>query len=132
MIDSVKRFVIENTEEKYFNDFQNDIIDWKSNGLTAYTLKRKEYKSENEFRLIISHPRIIEDQLLHLKTHEEINPIRRMLYLNTPVIKCKVNPVILIKKIHISPYAPKWYLTLIIDLAKKYNLNTKSISQSNL
>lgn len=119
------------TEIKYV-DFKNDMIDWDSNGLTVYTLKRKEYKSEKEFRLILAYPRIIEDQLLHLKTHEEIGPLREELYFNSPVIKCEVNPAKLIKKIHVSPYAPKWYLKLILSLAKKYNINAESISQSDL
>ena len=119
------------TEIQYI-DFKKDIIDWKSNGLTVYTLKRKEYKSEKEFRLILSHPRIIEDQLLKYKTHEDIEPVRQVLYHNTPIIKCKVDISKLIKNIYISPYAPKWYLDMIKGISIKYNLNTEFISQSDL
>lgn len=113
-------------------DFKNDIVSWASNGLTAFTLKRKEYKSENEFRLILSYPRIVEDQLLELENQKEIDSLRRTLYLNTPVVKCEVDVNKLIKRIHLSPYAPKWYLNLIEDLVKKYNLNPESITQSDL
>lgn len=119
------------TEIKYL-DYKKDIVDWKSNGLTVYTLKRKEYKSENEFRLILPYPRIIEDKVIQIKETENRGRFRKELYLNTPVIKCKVNPTKLITKIHVSPYAPKWYLSLIIDIAKKYELNVESISQSDL
>lgn len=113
-------------------DFDNEIIDWKNNGLTAFTIKRNEYKSEKEFRLIISYPRELEDQLTHLKTHEEINPARRLLYLKTPVIKCKVDVNELITNIQVSPYAPSWYLELIKDVVNKYKLDVKSIKQSEL
>lgn len=113
-------------------DFKNDIINLESNQLTVYTLKRKEYKSENEFRLILWHPRIIEDQLLKYKNLEEMDLARPGLYLNTPVVKCKVSTSKLVKKIHVSPYAPKWYLDLIKGLAQKYNLNAESITQSDL
>ena len=113
-------------------DFKNDVINCLNNGLTVYTLKRKEYKSENEFRLILAYPRILEDQLLKYKSHEEIAPPRKALYLKTPIIKCEVNVVRLIKRIHVSPYAPKWYLDLLKDLSKKYELNVESIIQSEL
>ncbi|SIO07353.1 hypothetical protein [Algoriphagus halophilus] len=128
---------IETKEDVYptvinYIDFDKDIVDWKSNGLTAFTIKRNEYKSEKEFRLIISYPRELEDQLSQLKTHEEISPARRQLYLKTPVIKCKVNADELISNIQVSPYAPDWYLGLIKDIIKKYNLKIDSIKQSEL
>ena len=93
-------------------DFDNDIIDWKNNGLTAFTIKRNEYKSEKEFRLIIAYPRELEDQLSHYKSHDEINPARQQLYLKTPVIKCKIDLNELISNIQVSPYAPAWYLRI--------------------
>lgn len=128
---------IESSEDIYpteicYLDYQDDDIDWKSNGLTAFTIKRKEYKSENEFRLLLSDPRIIEDQLLHSKTHEEREPIRKALYLQTPVVHCKINTTKLISKIYLSPYAPKWYYKVITDILEKYNLSNIKIIQSNL
>lgn len=128
---------IESTEDVYpteinYLDYKHDHLDWKSNSLTVYTIKRKEYKSENEFRLIITYPRIIEDQVSHLKTHEEIDPVRKELYSRTPVIPCKINLTKLISKIHISPYAPKWYHKVIVDIVKKYNLTEIEIVQSDL
>lgn len=118
------------TEIRYL-DYKEDIIDWQSNGLTAYTIKRKEYKSENEFRLIMSYPRIIEDQILAFKTHEEKKLARNKLYTEFPAMQCQVNVSKLIKKIHISPYAPKWYHGVIDNIVKKYNLNVE-ITQSEL
>ncbi len=119
------------TEIRYI-DFNNEAVDWRSNALTVYTLKRKEYKSENEFRLILSFPKVIEEEIRKNTTTANAAQIRNDIYSKFPVIKCKVDPKMLIKKIHISPYAPNWYLDLIIDLAKKYDLTPESISQSDL
>ncbi|MBN1838624.1 MAG: hypothetical protein JW802_01115 [Campylobacterales bacterium] len=128
---------IESSEDVYpteirYLDYAHDYINWQANGLTAFTIKRKEYKSENEFRLLLAYPRIIEDQLLHLKTHKEIEPIRKALYLQTHVVHCKVNIAKLISKIYLSPYAPKWYYKVIADILEKYNLSNIEIIQSNL
>lgn len=119
------------TEINYI-DYENDLIDWQSNAMTSFTIKRKEYKSESEFRMLISHPRIVEDQVMHLKTHEEMTPARKSLYLKTPVVHCEVDIDILITKIHISPYAPKWYNTFIADIIEKYGLKNVEIIQSDL
>ena len=119
------------TEINYL-DYERDYLDWKSNALTPYTIKRKEYKSENEFRLLIAHPRLIENQLQHLKTHEQIQPLREHLYNQTQVIPCEVDTTKLISKIHISPYAPKWYFKVIVDLIEKYGLSEVEVTQSNL
>lgn len=123
--------VIYPTLIKYI-DFDNDAIDWKSNGLTVFTLKRKEYKSENEFRLVLPFPNSMEKQLFNYTDVDERINARRILYNNTPVIKCKIDIQQLIKKIHVSPYAPKWYFSLITTLVKKLNLNIVSIKQSSL
>lgn len=119
------------TEIRYV-DFKNELVDWQANGLTVYTLKRMEYKSEKEFRLILAFPRIVEDQLIDIKPDENSIQLRNALYLRTPVVKCKINPAILIKRIHVSPYAPKWYLSLITELVKRFEINVESISQSDL
>jgi hypothetical protein len=119
------------TEVQYVN-FKTDQIDWQSNTLSVYTIKRIEYKSENEFRLIISYPRQIEDQLTQYKTHEEIDLPRKQLYQNTPVIKYKVNVEKLITNIFLSPYAPKWYLPLIENTLAKLGYNGFSIITSDL
>lgn len=113
-------------------DFDTSVIDWKDNALTVFTLKRKEYKSEREFRLVLPFPNSLEKQLYSYTDVDERVAARRLLYKNTPVIKCKIDIHKLIKKIHISPYAPKWYLSLITSLAKKLNLNIVSITQSSL
>jgi hypothetical protein len=113
-------------------DYDADLIDWMSNGLTVFTLKRKEYKNESEFRLILPFPRAIEDELLNIENTDKRSIARELHYLNTPVIKCKVNLNVLIKKIHISPYAPKWYLPLISNISIKYGLDFEPILQSDL
>lgn len=100
------------TQISYIN-FERDILDWKQNLLSMYTVKRTEYKSECEFRLIISHPRQIEDQLLKYKTHEEKALPSRQLYDKTKVIKVGVDLSKLIKVVHISPFAPEWYHDLV-------------------
>ncbi|MFI5218989.1 MAG: hypothetical protein ACHQNT_05820 [Bacteroidia bacterium] len=118
------------TEVMYI-DFHKEIINWQANAMTVYTMKRQEYKSENEVRLILSHPKVIEDQLLHLKPFER-NDARQELCLKNQVIKCKVNLAKLISKIHISPYAPKWYFDIVNDVTKIYLLTAKEIIQSDL
>ncbi|MDF1614341.1 DUF2971 domain-containing protein [Desulfurivibrio dismutans] len=100
------------TQISYIN-FEKDILDWKQNLLSIYTVKRAEYKSECEFRLIISHPRQIEDQLLKYKTHEEKALPSKHLYGRTKVIKINVDLSKLIKIVHISPFAPEWYNELV-------------------
>ena len=116
-------------------DFENDVVDWQSNMMTAYTLKRNEYKSEKEFRLLLSNPREVEDQFIGKfkgKKPHEINFLRRSLYQKYPIINCPIDSNELIQSIQISPYAPKWYLKLIKDIVKKYNLKINSIGQSDL
>lgn len=115
-----------------YADFRTDHIDWQANGLTVFTIKRIEYKSESEFRLIISHPRQIENQLTKYKTHKEISLPRKKLYQNTPVIKYKVNIEKLIKNIHVSPYAPKWYPTLIQQVLNKLGFDKFNLLTSDL
>ncbi|NLN32839.1 MAG: hypothetical protein GX159_04505 [Flavobacteriaceae bacterium] len=112
-------------------DFQKDIVDHQ-NGLSMFSIKRREYKSESEFRLILSFPRIIEDQLLQYKTHEEIRPFRNTLYQKTQTIKISVNLSKLIKTVNLSPYAPKWYYEVIRSILDKYNLGNVNISTSDL
>lgn len=116
---------------QYIN-FANDAVDWRENALTVYSLKRQEYKSENEFRLVLPWPQTIERQLYKIEDQKARDVETTRLYKDTPVIKCKVNAPTLIKRIHLSPYAPSWYLPLIADLANKYALNVDSISQSDL
>ena len=113
-------------------DFDNDLIDWKST-MKYFTIKRKEYKSESEFRLLIQHPRIIEDKLPPLiQEYKEHSHEREELYCKTQIIHCEVDINILISKIHLSPYAPKWYKELINDILIKYNLRNIEIIQTDL
>ncbi|MFA6104439.1 MAG: hypothetical protein WCV67_17270 [Victivallaceae bacterium] len=112
-------------------DYKKDSFRWKNNGMTLYAIKKCEYKAENEFRLIMSFPREIEDKMLNIKTHKEKNPIAEKLYSETPVIYCKMDLDKLISNIHLSPYAPKWYYTIVCDVLAKLGLN-KKVNQSVL
>ena len=118
------------TEVKYI-DFKNEAIDWERNLMKLYTIKRFEYKSESEFRLLISHPRVLEDKLLDVDW-EKKSLERAKLYYQTPVLHCKVDVKELISEIHLSPYAPKWYLKFLKDLTAKYGLENVQITQSDL
>ncbi len=122
--------IIYPSQIKYI-DFENEYVDWKSNSLITYSIKRKEYKSENEFRLMLAYPREIEDKIILDGDVDSITRQRKKLYLTHPVVKCKVNPQLLIKKILISPYAPNWYLDIIKNIIKKYNINIE-VLQSKL
>lgn len=113
-------------------DYDNEMVDWNSNGLTVYTLKRQEYKSENEFRLILPFPRQVLDQLLPAGDVTEHPGLKGELFKETEVIKCSVDVDKLVKRIHVSPYAQKWYKPLITGLAAKYGLESVPVSQSDL
>ena len=115
------------TEIQYI-DFKKDFIDWKSNGLTVYTIKRIEYKSENEFRLIICFPKEIQ------KKYSQVSSVvtRKQFYQDFPVVKCKVDIKKLIKNIHLSPFAPKWYEELIRNTLNKMGYNGFTIHTSIL
>lgn len=116
-------------------DFSKDHLekkDWLGNVLTTFTVKRIEYKAESELRLIISHPRIIEDQMSHIKTHSEKNPVSRQLYSKTDVIDCDIDIKKLISKIYLSPFAPKWYDSFLKNVLGKYDLHDVKIIKSDL
>lgn len=114
-------------------DFDNEYVDMNANALTAYTIKRIEYKSESELRLIVAYPRQIEDQLLLYKDNETLKTMqRRKLYNSTPALKIKTDITKLIEKVHISPYAPKWYATLIKVTLDRLGLNNIPVVRSEL
>lgn len=80
------------TEINYIN-FQEELVNLQSNSLTPFTIKREEYKSEQEIRLLIQNPLEI-DELLpkDLETgmrFEDKNTLK--LYLERKVINCKIN-----------------------------------------
>ncbi len=68
-------------------DFNKDTIDWKWNTLSVFTIKKREYSAEKEFRLIISRPKGVATQ-------------RNTFYENALIVKCKVDISKLIKQIH--------------------------------
>ena len=78
------------TEINYI-DYYNDYIDWKSNGMTAFTIKRKEYKSENELRLIIAFPSIVENQAKKTELNSDRHALSEKLYQQTQTIECAVD-----------------------------------------
>jgi hypothetical protein len=113
-------------------DFETEYGKGGNNLLVLYTQKRAQYKSENEFRLILPWPRLTESAVLGIEDEEEGAKERKRLYLETPVVKCKVDTNILIKRLHVSPYAPSWHVPLIQDIASKYGLSASPITQSKL
>lgn len=114
-------------------DFNKEYVDLGANMLKPYTIKRIEYKSENEFRLIVAFPRQIENQIAQYNSDEILKAMkRREIYNSNPALKIKVDINNLIEAIHISPYAPKWYNELIRKLLDKFELNKIPIIQSEL
>lgn len=102
------------TEIKYL-DYDKERIDWKSNSMSVFTIKRREYKAESEFRLIVMFPRQIEDQVQAIAetNSDEAAQLRKHMYDQTKVLKYKVDLKRLVKRIHISPFAPEWYGSLV-------------------
>lgn len=119
------------TEIRYMN-FDNEIMNYNSNGLSVFTVKRIEYKSESELRLLLAYPRHIENQLSSYKTHEEIEKPRENLYKKTKTIKIKINLEELIKAVHVSPFAPEWYFDLVKKTLSKFELENIPVKISTL
>lgn len=115
-------------------DFEKDLIQLQSNMMTPFKVKKKEYKAENEFRLLLLNPKQVEDQLYKPAPDEpiKVDPQRDILYSKTLVVECKVDISKLISKIHISPFAPKWYSETIKKIMHKYGFNHISVEQSEL
>lgn len=100
--------------EVNYVDFNDEAFDWKGNAMTVYTVKRKEYKAESEFRLIL--PDLNKDNF----------------FLQPAITKIKINVYELISKIHVSPYAPNWYYDLVTAIIKKFNFKNLEIVLSDL
>lgn len=120
------------TEVKYV-DFKNHVYSYNGNPISVFTMKRKEYKSESEFRLIMRTNKSTSDYLgTLLHDHEFRNKEEIRIYNSTPVLYCNVNTKQLIHKIHLSPYAPAWYIDVITNLINAFNLSGKQILRSEL
>lgn len=90
---------------------RNTFIMPKDNIFWPYMHKIREFSYENELRCIIS--------------NWNASP-------ETLGIKVKINLGDLIKKIHVSPFAPEWFKSSIEDLCRKYSIDSKKVVQSNL
>lgn len=119
------------TEIRYL-DYKEDLIDRQNNVLTAYTIKRNEYKSENEVRLIISSPKVVQDKIDRSGDSSDFLQSTKKAYIETPVVSCTVDLKELISRIYLSPYAPQWYHKIIVDIIKKYDLGHLEVVQSDL
>lgn len=114
------------TEISYL-DYNNQQFDWKHNTLSLFTIKREEYESEQELRLILSFP----NQIKKLHSNSVSMELQEF-YKKFPVIKIKVDLVKLIEKIHISPFAPIWYTDLVRKTLDKFGLGNISVIRSEL
>lgn len=120
------------TEIEY-SDFQRDFVDWKSNALTVFTVKKIEYKAESEFRLIISSPELLKEREDLIKIHNDDKyNFRSNLYEVTPAVYCPIDIEKLISKLYISPYAPKWYENLINNILEKFELKNIEVIKSSI
>lgn len=134
-----KAFTAEQVEDIYptkvqYLDFNNDGINLQGNAMTTLTVKRKEYSDEKEVRFIVAYPKFVENKVNELnkdKSHEMANLLKAKFYNSTPIIKCAID-LNFIDEIKLSPYAPKWYLSVIQDLLIKYDCNWLKITQSEL
>ncbi len=118
--------------EIQYLDFERESMNWIWNTLQMLTVKKIAYKSENEFRLIMTHPRQVEDQLLKFQTHEEKANRRASLYRNTEVIKLKIDLRKLITNVHISPFSPRWHTSLVKNILEHFELSTAKVIRSEL
>ena len=109
-------------------DYEKQYLDCKNNTLTPYTIKRLEYKSEQELRLIIAFPEMVKKLEEVGKSLIEMNDYCKKF----PVIKVKVNVFKLIEAIHVSPFAPIWYTDLVRKTLDKFGLGDISVIRSEL
>lgn len=120
------------TEIRYV-DFQKDNMDWKSNTLTVFTVKKIEYKAESEFRLIMSSPDLLEEREELVKSlNDERYNYRSNLYEKIPAVYCPVEIEKLISKLYISPFAPTWYTNLIKDILERFGLKDVEVIKSDI
>ncbi len=115
------------TEITYL-DYSHQQFDWESNTLGLFTIKRLEYQSEQELRLILAFPEQVRKRAEAETHHEPFN----VFYKNFPVIKIKTDISRLIEAIHISPFAPEWYSDLAKSTLDKFGLTNISIIKSEL
>ncbi len=103
---------IYSTKIKYINFSRSGKINiW--NGVPLFFYKKSEYESEKEMRLVIRR-----------SDENEKN--------DQPVIKCEVDLNILIRFIHISPFAPKWYTDVVKKVLGTFGLSNKEVHRNEL
>jgi hypothetical protein len=97
---------IRTTKVKYV-DYESTYITF-GNVFSPFTHKRLSFAHENELRAMIW-------------SVEDIN--KTQLGSNPESVKIKISTQQLIKAIHVSPTAPKWFGSLVQDLLKRYGIN---------
>lgn len=97
-------------EDPYIDIGKVKYIDYRTQfssiGCGAFWYKRKSFEHEREVRALI-------------RNHEN----------NGKGVSCPANLDILIKNVYVSPYAPEWFVEVVRDVVKKYELN-KSVLYS--
>ncbi|HAO0844231.1 TPA: DUF2971 domain-containing protein [Escherichia coli] len=119
LIDSLQsEEIISISEVKYIDYFDEKLTseDCVVNGRMVPFLKRKAFSHENEVRLSIT-PKIINSDI------ENYTP---------KGIRIKTDPVKLIEKIYISPYASQPYPSAVAAILEKFNIDNNKLVISNL
>lgn len=91
------------------------------NTFYPFTHKRKSFEHEREVRFLIQ-------KIPYNSEGDEVN-FQEMVSPN--VIPVDVDVSSFVKKIHLSPRAPEWMLTLLQDVVKKYSIDVE-VRRSNL
>lgn len=123
------------TEISYL-DYDNQQYNWGNNVLSPFTIKRLEYQSEQELRLILAYPNQVQKEIGEKNVQKapidfRKNPFTEF-YKKFPIIKVKTDISKLIDAIHISPFAPNWYSDLIKKTLDKFGLKNINIIRSEL
>lgn len=105
-------------------DFEQEPFNWEHNMLNFFKIKRREYLAEKEFRLILYGPQKLMEKA-HITGETGGSEINREIFLNEEIFKCEVDVKKMIHRIHVSPFAPKWYKGLIEGIISKYELNVQ-------
>lgn len=101
-------------------DYDKDVFPIE-NSLYPFTHKRKSFEHEREVRFLI--------QRLPINTEENKVDFNNAVAPNVIPVDVDVN--LFVKRIHLSPRAPEWMLSLLKDIVIKYSINVE-VRRSNL
>jgi hypothetical protein len=123
-------------------DFPKDwTTEWNNNLFQAFVTKRKSFEYENEIRAVTCLPddNLSTDSVVKTANREDLffssSPKDRVINPKDLTDKGKyvsADLQTLIEKVYIAPYAEPWFEEVLESLLSKYELNTTTVTKSDL